>query len=334
MKKVVITSNLEGQRLEKVLKKCLPDAPLSFLYKMLRKKNITYNGKKADGKEITAKGDEICFFLSDETYDNFSRSLKSINHEVASYEKAFKKWKNIMIVYEDEDVLFLNKPAGILSQKADAFDCSINEWMIGYLLNQGKITEESLKTFKPSVCNRLDRNTSGLILCGISLAGSQMLSSCIKERSIHKFYRTFVYGKIDQPGQLKGYLKKDEKQNKVRILKQQQSGTSYIETLYKPIELYNDYSYIEVELITGKTHQIRAHFDSIGHTLVGERKYNTSLKRKTFETEMGITCQLLHAYRVEFPQLDHFPNISEKTFIASEPELYKRLRDVKTNEVG
>ncbi len=326
MRKVVVTSNMEGQRLEKVLKKCLPDAPLSFFYKMLRKKNITLNGKKATGKEITKPGDEISFFLSDETYENFSKSLAGAPRGLSEYKKAYEIIKNIQIIYEDEHVLILNKPENVLSQKADGGELSLNEWMIGYLLSENAVTNESLKQFKPSVCNRLDRNTSGLILCGKSLAGSQLLSRIIKERSVKKFYRLFVYGDMKEAAKIQGYLKKNEATNKVQILDKETEGASYIETYYEPLKQYKDYTYLEVELITGKSHQIRAHLSSVGYPLIGDKKYGNG-KHKEWEKQYKISNQLLHAYRLEFPELSEFPKISGKVFVAPEPAVFEKLKN-------
>ena len=145
-----------------MLIKHLPKAMPSFIYKMLRKKNITLNGKKATGNELLKSGDYIEIFFSDETYDKF-RGTSEGYIDVSSYLNAYSDLKGIKVIYEDNDTVFLNKPVGVLSQKASETDSSLNEWLIGYLLNEGKISAESLKDFKPSVCNRLDRNTAGIV---------------------------------------------------------------------------------------------------------------------------------------------------------------------------
>ncbi|MGN1147562.1 MAG: pseudouridine synthase, partial [Lachnospiraceae bacterium] len=186
-----IGANQAGQRLDKFLHKFMPTAGNSFIYKMLRKKNIVLNGKKAEGKEILTVGDTVSFFFSDETFQLFTGRIAScsttnkpaVAHPALTndfsgrceeYRIAYKKLTGITVIHEDDNILILNKPAGILTQKADNKQVSLNEWMIGYLLDKKRITEETLMTFKPSVLNRLDRNTSGLVLCGISLPGSQM----------------------------------------------------------------------------------------------------------------------------------------------------------------
>ena len=265
-----------GQRLDKFLHKFMPEATTSFFYKMLRKKNITLNGKKAEGKEMLSEGDMISFFFSDETFTKF-RGVNALHTSTAEYEKAFRILKGIQIIYEDQDVLILNKPAGILSQKAKPEDLSLNEWLIGYLLCKKTISSEELTTFKPSVCNRLDRNTSGLVLCGKSLKGSQELTKMIREREVRKFYHTIVVGKMNQNAQIDGYLYKDEKTNKVTVYPfhtpDMPKGAQEIKTAYTPIKSWGDYTLLEVELITGKTHQIRAHLASIGHPIVGDPKY-------------------------------------------------------------
>jgi len=153
MRQLVVHKNDENQRLDKYLKKYLKEAPGSFIYKMLRKKNIVLNDKKADGTEKLSAGDEIKLFFSEETLQKFTG-------ETASMPTVQFPQKDLQILFEDEDVLILNKPAGELSQKAEANDVSMNEYALGYLQKTGVITEESLKVFKPSVCNRLDRNTS------------------------------------------------------------------------------------------------------------------------------------------------------------------------------
>ena len=156
-----ITDREAGQRLDKYLHRLLPEAGSSFLYKMLRKKNITLNGKKADGSEKITAGDMVTVYFAAETLARFMGESES---ERTAYDLAYEKLTGITILYEDEHILLADKPAGILSQKADKTDLSLNEWLIGHLLHSKAISQEDLKAFKPSVCNRLDRNTSGIVL--------------------------------------------------------------------------------------------------------------------------------------------------------------------------
>ena len=181
MKEFTITKNEAAQRLDKYLKKLLPEASSGFIYKMLRKKNITWNGKKAAGSEKLAAGDCIRLYLADETFDKFSAYRPQST--------AGADGTRLDVIYEDEDILLINKPCGMLSQKAKPSDVSANEYLIAYLLASGAVTEESLRTFHPSVCNRLDRNTSGILTAGKSLKGLQELSAALKERTVNKYYR-------------------------------------------------------------------------------------------------------------------------------------------------
>ncbi len=357
MQSVTIGNNQAGQRLDKFLKKYLPQAGTSFLYKMLRKKNITLNGKKAEGKEMLSLGDEVCFFFSDETFAKFagipdasyptvSETAKSKENTVTEYTKAFQKCKGITILYEDDNILIVNKPVGILTQKAQPNDVSLNEWLIGYLLSTNAITAEELHSFRPSVCNRLDRNTSGIVLCGKSLAGSQALSRVIKERSIGKFYHTICVGVLKQKETLEGYLHKDNATNKVTItssLPSQKTMSSNatsgkkasnkaktaasIKTSYRPLMSTNRYTLLEVELITGKTHQIRAHLASIGHPIIGDYKYGNVRVNNTLKQEYSLQAQLLHAYRIVFPTEEGvLAPLSGKEIVAPYPEAFQKIQ--------
>ncbi len=195
-----IKQNQAGQRLDKFLGKFLPEAPAGFFYKMLRKKNITLNGKKAEGREVLRQEDQVTLWLADETILKFGGFLlppqsadpgdrKQTESELL-YSRAFEKLQGVTVIYEDAHVLILNKPAGMLTQQARTGDLSLNEWMVGYLLHSEALAPSELRLFRPSVCNRLDRNTSGLVLCGKSLPGSQALSELIRSRALRKFYRT------------------------------------------------------------------------------------------------------------------------------------------------
>ena len=188
MQEITIGTNEAGQRLDKFLAKYMKLAPKSFFYKMMRKKNITLNGKKCEGGEMLAEGDTVKLFLADETIEKFSEiKVQKIQKE---------KKVQLSILYEDEDILLINKPAGMLSQKARDTDLSLVEYLTDYLMEKGSVTEGSLRSFKPSVCNRLDRNTSGIVAAGKSLAGSQMLSEVFRDRTVHKYYKCIVYGPV------------------------------------------------------------------------------------------------------------------------------------------
>ena len=219
MKTFIIKENEAGQRFDKYLKKLLKEAPSSFVYKMLRKKNIVLNGKKADGSEKLNARDEVKLFLADETYDKFAGAEVKESFPTTALD----------IVYEDEDILIINKPAGMLSQKAQPSDISANEYIIGYLLQSRALKETDLRTFRPSVCNRLDRNTSGLLTAGKTLKGLQDLSETLKKRTVKKYYLCLVAGCITAPQHLKGYLVKDERQNRVFISKEKTADALCIE---------------------------------------------------------------------------------------------------------
>ena len=315
MREIVIEKNEAGQRLDKFLAKYMNEASKSFFYKMMRKKNITLNGKKCEGNEKLAEGDVVKLFLAEETIEKFS------SVQVQEVKKV-----DLDILYEDDEIILVNKPAGMLSQKARETDESLVEYLIDYLLGSGKLTESGLRAFRPSVCNRLDRNTSGIVAAGKSLAGLQMLSGVFKDRSIHKYYQCLVSGEIRDVKTVDGWLLKDEKKNQVRILTEAKrfggrdgdEEPKRIRTKYEPIATDGRFTLLRVTLLTGRSHQIRAHLASLGHPIVGDSKYGGV--SKVSSSGRTVKYQLLHSYRLEFPKLaEPFAYLSGRVFEAPMP---------------
>lgn len=328
MRQIIIGPNEAGQRLDKFLHKYMKEAPGSFFYKMMRKKNIVLNGGKCSGNEKLKEGDQVKLFFSEETFFKFG-ALLTAQVKTQEYENAFSAFGQLPVLYEDKNILAVNKPAGILSQKAKPEDVSLNEWLTGYLLMRGEMDAAGLSTFHPSVCNRLDRNTSGLVLCGKSLEGAQFLTQSIRERRIRKFYRLFVKGTLTEEKMLTAWLKKDEKSNQVRIMTQEEAGGERIRTGIRPMK--NGFlpggmavTYIEAELFTGKTHQIRAQLASIGHPLLGDYKYGEKKLNEACR-KYGVKSQMLHAYRVTFPEAGTRPKLNGLELTAPLPDCFERV---------
>lgn len=299
MKEFIIQKNEENQRFDKYLKKLLPNASTSFLYKMMRKKNIVINKKKVEGNEKLKAGDVVSIFLSDETFDKFHVNLEELKKEYDALKSLSLKGLNI--VFENDEMIVADKPYNMLSQKASGKDLSANEYLLGYMINKGELPFEEFQTFKPSVVNRLDRNTTGLLLFGKTLKALQQLGGEIRERKIEKYYRAVVAGELKEELELKGYLLKDEKTNKVSFHIEQVEGSDYIETGVKPLVSKNGLTLVEIHLITGKTHQIRLHLSTIGHPILGDMKYGDAKINKKYYESHKVNHQLLHAYRLEFP---------------------------------
>lgn len=315
MQSLIVSTNEAGQRLDKLLAKYLNLAGKGFLYKMMRKKNITLNGKKCDGSEKLTSGDEIKLFLSEETILKFSEVKIPVVKKVS-----------LNVIYEDEHILLVNKPSGMLSQKAKESDESLVEYVIDYMISSGQLSTDQLKSFRPSICNRLDRNTSGLVVGGKSLAGLQIMSEVFKDRTIHKYYQCVVKGQIADKQKITGFLIKDEAANQVRVHKSQVPDSVPITTEYEPIQYYGGYTLLKVTLITGRTHQIRAHLSSIGHPIVGDYKYGNSQVNEEAKRLYHINSQMLHSFQIVFPQLkEPLAYLSGKSFLAPLPKTFSKI---------
>ncbi len=292
MKKYIISEKEEGITLLKYCIKMLPLSGQGMIRKFLRNKNVELNGKKSDGSDRLKKGDTVSFFLSDETFDKF--------HGVEKSGETFRSLVSARIVYEDDDFLIYDKEAGLLSQSDKTGELSVNDMLLAYAGKTG--------SFSPSICNRLDRNTSGLILAGLSLKGTAALDEAIRSRRIKKYYLCICEGKFENEGPAKLFLKKDEARNISVISDVEKPGFDPIETDFRIIKAGNGFSLLEAELITGKPHQIRATLSFLGHPIVGDKKYGAA-KGKAKR-------QLLHAYKLVFPK----DILDGKTFEAKLPD--------------
>ena len=325
MQEITIGDKEAGQRFDKFLGKYLNQATKSFIYKMLRKKNITLNGKKAEGSERLEIGDQIKLFLAEETIDKFSEA-KQPERKAARENLKDEEPVELSILLENKHVLIVNKPAGMLSQKAKPEDVSLVEYITEYLLQHGELTEEELKGFHPGICNRLDRNTSGIIVAGKTMEGLQVMGRTFKERTLDKYYYCIVKGVINKKERIEGYLYKNHNHNKVSIHKEAVEGADYIKTEYEPILCNGELTLVRVKLITGKSHQIRAHLHSVGHPIIGDGKYGDVLVNKYFRKNFKLKHQLLHAAELVFPKMEgEWEMLSEKKVVAPLPDYFQTI---------
>ena len=356
MQQIRVPQTEAGRRIDKYLMKYFDAAPKSFIYKAFRKKNIKLCGKRAAGNELLNEGDLIELFFSDETIASMRKTPVG-NHKVPAGDKATLR-EYCEIVYEDKDVIFADKRENVLSQKAEPGDYSLNEALLDYC---GGKPEAS--SFVPSVCNRIDRNTTGLVCFAKSYKAARLLSEMLRDRSLEKYYLAAVSGVVNEAAHVEAWLVKDKKSNKVTVYDRPSAGAEHIETAFRPIDRSEaevlgigsggvvsnltdvesskpttsatkgklgkyPYTFVKVELITGKSHQIRAQLAAMGHPLLGDLKYGSRELNKYLAEEYGIRSQLLHAWEMHFPKdtpspLDTFAGKSVRT---KTPEWVKQLR--------
>ena len=332
MRELIISEQEAGQRLDKFLQRYLPEAGTGFLYKMLRKKNIVLNDARATGKELLAPSDIVKIYFAEDTLRKFMGETAGKQSDPLVIMP--EEW----IAYEDEDLIAVNKPAGLLSQQSRPEDLSLVAYLRAYL----KDVDPHL--YKVGPANRLDRNTSGLVLAAKHVAAAQALSEWIRTRAVRKYYLALVSGIIPEPVLLDGWLKRDRKTNKSLIItetndagkeqlmnpdRQKPADLQPVKTRIIPLIHMNEgisATLLLVELITGRTHQIRAHLASIGHPLVGDRKYGLEEMNRFFRKQYGLKRPYLHAWKVCFPEnTAPFHQLSKKMITAQLPDDLKKI---------
>jgi 23S rRNA pseudouridine955/2504/2580 synthase len=287
VKSLIVKSNDANQRIDKFLQKAFSNLPVSIMYKAIRTKKIKINGKRCSISDKIQEGDIITLYLIDEFLEK-----PDTTHEFMS------ATRKLDIVYEDENILLLDKEAGLLvhpdvKESRDTLVYRVQR----YLYEKDEYDPEKENSFAPALVNRIDRNTSGIVIAAKNAAALRVLNQKLKDGEIRKFYLCIVYGILDKKEDtLEGYLEKNEVQNRVYVHTHEQNRSRNIKTRYRVIGEKNGFSLLEIELLTGRTHQIRAHLASIGYPLVGDRKYgNDDINKKT-----SFNKQALCSYRLAF----------------------------------
>ncbi|NLA77514.1 MAG: RluA family pseudouridine synthase [Clostridiales bacterium] len=290
MKSFTITDKDANQRLDKFLVKALPSLPGTLMYKYIRLKRIKLNGKRAEISTRLKAGDVLDLYINDEFFEKPEPHYDFLGAS-----------KSIRIVYEDENVMLLDKSPGLLchpdgNEYVDTLIARVKR----YLYEKGEYDPDdgSLCSFAPALVNRIDRNTGGIVIAAKNPEALRILNQKMKDRELTKLYLCVVCGKLkSDEGILGGYLEKNESQNRVYVSRSHTDGSREIRTKFRVLGFRDGLSLIEVELLTGRTHQIRAHFASVGHPLLGDGKYGTNELNKRFG---GYKKQLLYSYCLEF----------------------------------
>lgn len=287
MRTLYINRNDAGQRLDKFLSKAVKAMPKSLMYKGIRTKKIKVNRKRAEIGYILSEGDTVELFISDEFFA-----------ENASGDAFMKLTPKLDIVYEDENIMLLDKRPGLIVHSDDEEDVNtLISHVKAYLYRKGEYNPEDEQSFAPALCNRIDRNTGGIVIAAKNAEALRIMNEKIRNDELSKFYLAAVHGHMPKKADtLHGYLRKDQANNIVDISTVKKPGYKEIITKYRVLDENNSLSLVEVELVTGRTHQIRAHFSSIGHPLLGDGKYGVNRDDK----KLGYKFQALYAFRLEF----------------------------------
>lgn len=316
MREVIIGKNDKDQRLDKFLTKLCPSMPQTMLYKSLRKDCVKVNGKHVkDGAFRLHEGDELKLFLKDEFFE-----------KNAADDAYLRADTDIDIIYEDENIMLVNKKAGVcVHADDDGSENTLIDRIKGYLYKKGEYVPEKENTFTPSLCNRLDRNTSGIVIAAKNAEALRIMNQKIKDRELKKLYLCAACGIFEKKqGELRGFLFKDEKEKRVYISDYSKPGTKTVITKYRVLKEKNNLSLVEVDLITGRTHQIRAHMAHIGHPLAGDGKYGINKTNKS----LGMTTQALCSYKILFEfttDAGELEYLNGKSFSVKKVDFLERL---------
>lgn len=292
MRAFTIGKNDAGQRLDRFLAKAVPLLPASLAQKYVRIKRVKVNGARAQRDQRLREGDLVACYINDEFFD--APSENNVYLTIAS--------PKVNVVYEDENIVLLDKPAGMLCHAGDQTDSrtsgvTLIDHLLAYLYQKREWRPREENAFTPALCNRIDRNTSGLVIAAKNAEALRILNDKIRGREIAKYYLCVCLGRPDPPkGRIECILRKDERENKMRVYHRAVPDGRSAVTLYDTLISKDGLSLVEVELLTGRTHQIRASFADIGHPLLGDGKYGSGAANRQY----GETAQLLCSYRLRF----------------------------------
>ena len=323
MKSIVISKNEDGIKLLKYLKNIFKDMPDSLLHKLLRKKYFKVNDKKADGDEILKTNDILSIFFADETFDKFysnnTKLDKNDTIDLNSIDEEF--YLGDKIIYEDDNVIIYNKPVNLLSQSDKSGELSVNDILYSYVSKQNNELDGNYN-FRPSIMNRLDRNTEGIIIFAKTYQASRIISEMIKNNNIEKHYKTIVNGIIEKDSDtLINLYKKDEKNNKAIIkeyrIDYNKDEYSVVKLKYKVLSRNLENTILDIDLITGKSHQIRSQLSYIGHPIICDKKYMDDKLYSDNVKKYGYKYQKLICYYIKFGDFnnDDFKYLTNKEFV-------------------
>lgn len=316
MVNIEIGRNEAGQRLDRFLKKYLAEAPLSYIYRAIRK-DVKVNGRRSPEDAVLKEGDMVTVYISDDKLADFVRKPE--------HRKVKRQFKT---AYEDDNIIAVEKPFGLLTHgdRTEKKNHLANQ-VIDYLIEEGTYNPRLEKTFTPAPVNRLDRNTTGIVLFGKNAPALQQLNWAIRERkAVGKYYLTITSGEMEKGLVLKDRMVKDGSRNIVSLTEDGSGKT--METVARPIITGNGFTLAEIEILTGRTHQIRVQLAEAGYPLIGDPKYGDSLMNRKAKSRWGLGAQLLHAYRIKFGNpggvLEYLDGLEIK---AGLPEDFKRIAE-------